>query len=583
MRYSKKHNKILIRILLSLIALYFVIDIFGGYALESIVKKRLNSYVNNEPDRLYDITYRTINISIADRAVRLGKIRVAPRQNAIDSIKSNKISMLTYIEADTFYFDGLSFVKLILFNELKLNNIVSNNPIVKIYFNPKAKIPPKKSGVTVNIISERLHHGYINHFKINNGNFYVYKVPSKDSLYFKLNSSTLTIEQIDISPEANEQIDKVKFKTFHFSSGHLYGGFVDRYLIRADSIILDRDTRTLSIDDFSFKPRNFVMTNKKVQFAHDVSSIEIGDILVKGISFKGNGKFYGYYASAIDINKLDFSLSTDKRLPKNMNRKPLIGELIKKVSIPFAVDSVNISKSRIFYNEIVSADKEPLKVLFTDVDLDIINVSNSPEMIKLNPDLKISGSTKFLDAGKLDLSVKVPLAEKEDKMIVSGHLAPMPIEPINRMLEGPLSVRFVTGKINSIDMDFIADTAHSKGKILFDYNDLVIQIFKDKETANKGVKEKHKWFINAIANGIIKTNNNKNSDKFVTGIIDYDRPKDIAIPGYLFRSIKSGLISTFKPGTRRKAVKEVNQEIRTEKKSERTNNKKKNKITKNKK
>lgn len=132
-------------------------------------------------------------------------------------------------------------------------------------------------------------------------------------------------------------------------------------------------------------------------------------------------------------------------------------------------------------------------------------------------------------------------------------------------------------------MDFIADTAHSKGKILFDYNDLVIQIFKDKETANKGVKEKHKWFINAIANGIIKTNNNKNSDKFVTGIIDYDRPKDIAIPGYLFRSIKSGLISTFKPGTRRKAVKEVNQEIRTEKKSERTNNKKKNKITKNKK
>jgi len=325
------------------------------------------------------------------------------------------------------------------------------------------------------------------------------------------------------------------------------------------------------------------MTNKKVQFAHDVSSIEIGDILVKGISFKGNGKFYGYYASAIDINKLDFSLSTDKRLPKNMNRKPLIGELIKKVSIPFAVDSVNISKSRIFYNEIVSADKEPLKVLFTDVDLDIINVSNSPEMIKLNPDLKISGSTKFLDAGKLDLSVKVPLAEKEDKMIVSGHLAPMPIEPINRMLEGPVSVRFVTGKINSIDMDFIADTAHSKGKILFDYNDLVIQIFKDKETANKGVKEKHKWFINAIANGIIKTNNNKNSDKFVTGIIDYDRPKDIAIPGYLFRSIKSGLISTFKPGTRRKAVKEVNQEIRTEKKSERTNNKKKNKITKNKK
>ena len=568
MRYSKKHNRILIRILLSLIALYFVIDIFGGYALESIVKKRLNSYVNNKPGRLYDISYRTINISIADRAVRLGKIRVAPRQNAIDSIKSNKISMLTYFEADTFYFDGLSFMKLILFNELNLKNIVSNNPIVKIYFNPEAKTSPKKSGVTVNIVSNRLQHGYVDNFKIKNGNFYIYKMPSKDSLYFKLNSSILTIEQINISPKAKEQIDKVKFRTFHFSSGHLYSGFVDHYLIKADSIILDRDTRTLSIDNFSFKPKNFVMTNKKVQFAHDVSSIGVRQIQIKGINFKGNGKFYGYYASKISIDKLDFSLSTDKRLPKNMNRKPLIGELIKKVPVPFCVDTVKIKESSIFYNEIVSAGKEPLKVLFTKVDLDIFNATNSDAMLKIDPELKITGKAKFLDSGDLNISINVPLTDKNDKMVVSGHLGAMPIEPVNKMLEGPMSVRFVSGKINSIDLNFIADTTHSKGKLMFDYNDLVIQIFKGKETANKGVKERNKWFINTIANGVIKKNNIKNSDKFVTGIIDYDRPKDIAIPGYLFRSVKSGLISTFKPGTRRKAIKEEKQEVRTQKKEQ---------------
>ena len=568
MKYTKKHTRLFSKIILSIIALYFIVDIFGGFVLETVVKNRLHSYINYTPGRFYDITYRTINISVSDRAVRLGKIKIVPRQNAIDSIKANKISMLAYFEADTFYFEGLSFMRLILFNEIKLEEIASNNPTVKIYFNPKAKVHPKKSGVTVNVINERLHHGYIKNFDINNGNFYIYKIPSNDSLYFKLNSSVLQIEDVEISPKEKDHIDKVKFKTFHFSSGELYGSFIDQYTIKADSIRLDQDTRSLYINDFSFKPKNFVMTNKKVQFAHDVSSIEIGDILVKGISFKGNGKFYGYYASAININMLDFSLSTDKRLPKNMNRKPLIGELIKKVSVPFAVDSVNISNSSIFYNEIVSADKEPLKVLFTDVYLDIINVSNSPEMIKLNPDLKISGSTKFLDAGKLDLSVKVPLAEKEDKMIVSGHLAPMPIEPINKMLKGPLSVRFVSGKINSIDINFIADTRHSKGKLLLDYNDLVIQLFKDRETANNGVKERHKWFINAIANGIIKKDNNKNSDKFVMGVIDYDRPKDIAIPGYLFRSVKSGLISTFKPGTRRKEIKGEKKDVRTEKKEE---------------
>ena len=577
MKYTKRHNKIFSRIILSLIALYFVIDIFGGYALETIVKSRLKSYVNKTPDRLYDISYRTINISISDRAVRLGKIKISPRQNAIDSIKHNKLSMLTYFEADTFYFEGLSFMKLILFNEVKLEEIVSNNPIVKIYFNPKAKTSPKESGMTGNIVSNNLHYGFIKLFKINNGNFYVYKIPSKDSLYFKLNSSTLLTEQIEIAPKAGENTDKVKFKTFRFSSGQLYGGFVNNYTIKTDSIKLDHKTRTLNICNFSFKPKNFVMTNKRVQFAHDVSSIEVGNILIKGIDFKGNGKFHGYYASKIDIDKLDFSLSTDKRLLKNMNHKPLIGELIKKVPVPFAIDTVDIRNSTITYNEIVSADKQPLKVFFTDIELNLKNVTNSEEMLSIDPLLKITGSTKFLDAGDLNLKINVPLTGEKDKMIVKGHLGSMSVAPVNKMLEGPLSVRFTSGKINSIDMEFSADTKHSAGRLLFDYNDLVIQIFKDKETVKKGTKEKNKWFINAIANEIIKKNNNKNSDKFVTGIIDYDRPKDIAIPGYLFRSVKSGLISTFKPGTRRKAVKEEKQELKTEKKEEKNKEKEKRK------
>jgi len=574
MAYSRKHNKILVRIILSLIALYFVIDIFGGYALETIVKNRLNSYVNDTPDRLYDISYRSMNISVSDRAVRLGKIKIIPRQNAIDSIKNNKLSMLIYFEADTFYFEGLSFLKLILFNDLKLEEIVSNNPVVKIYFNPKAKVSPKKSGVTSNVINEKLNHGYIRHFNIENGNFYVYKVPSKDSLYFRLNSSSLIIEEVQISPKEKEQIEKVKFKTFHFASGQLYGSFVENYYLSADSINLDRDTKSLYINDFSFKPRNFKMTNKKVQFAHDVLDVEVRDIFIKGINFKGNGKFHGHYASSVNIDKLDFKLSADKRLPKNMNRKPMIGELIKKIQVPFAVDSVIIKESRILYNEIVSADKEPLKVLFTDVDLDIINITNAPEMLAIDPELRISGITKFLDAGKLDLSLNVPLTAKEDKMIVKGHLEAMSIGPINKMLEGPLGVRFTSGKINSIDIDFIADTRHSKGKLLFDYNDLVIQLFKDKETPNNGVKERQKWFMNAIANEILRTDNNQDSDKFVTGIIDYERPKDIAIPGYIFRSVKSGLISTFKPGTRRKAIKEENIEKREEIKKEKPKKKK---------
>jgi len=566
MAKSKKHN-IIVRIILILIAAYFIVDIFGGYAIETIIKNKLHSYINNTPDRLYDISYRTINISIADRAVRLGKISIMPRMNAIDSMKKNKVSMLVSFKADTFYFDGLSFFKMIVFNKIKLENIVSNNPVIKMYFNPKAPEMPKESGISANIINEKLKHANIKYFKIENGNLYIIRIPSKDSIWFRINSSHLLVKDIQIWPKA-DIVNKVKYESLDFTSNTLYGGFVKNYDIKADSISINSKERSLHVSNFSFMPKTPVKSYKKIQFARDVFFVNSGDIIFKEMDFHGKKYFNGFHTSYAELDGFSIKVSTDKRLPKNMNRKPLIGEMIKKVPIPIYIDTLAVKNNEITYNEIVSADKIPLHVFFTKADLKISNITNIPDFIKKEPELKIAGGAKFLDAGDLNIDIRVPLNSKEDKMIVSGHLGPTHIEPINKMLEGPLSVRFTSGRINSVDMNFIANTSHASGKLMLDYSDLTIQLFKDKETASKGVKEKHKWFINAIANGIIKKNNNKDSTKFVTGIIDYERPKDIGIPGYLFRSIKSGLISTFKPGTRRKAVKEVNQEKREELKEE---------------
>ena len=571
----KKHKTFSIVVII-MTAIYLILTLFLDPVLESMVRKRLDSYVNDSPDRLYDIVYNNFQISVSDRAIRIGHVKISPRKLAIDSMKNNKLSMLISFKADSFYFDGLSIFKLLALNKLKLESIVSNRPTVKVYLNHKAKAPPKKSGLANSIISNKLKHGFIHNFKIKNGNFYIIKIPTKDSIYFKLNSSSFIVNDISIEPYEDDPISIIKFDSLLFTSGALYGGFIENYDIKADSIKLSTKHKTLQIDNFIYSPRHFSMANKRVQFAHDVISLKTDTIIFQGVDFPGNDKINGFHTSRIKFIGLDFSLSTDKRLPKNMNRKPLVGELIKKIPIPFNIDTIEITKSKIIYNEIVSADIAPLKVLFTRVNLLISNVTNDPALLSKNSDLRITAKTKFLNSGDLKLNIHVPLTSEEEIMIVTGHLGAMPFKHINKMLEGPMQVRFVSGNINSVNMDFIADTKHSHGKFLFDYSNLKIQEFKDKEDARKGVKEHNKWFMNALINGVIKKDNHKTDKKFVSGVIDYERPKDIAIPGYLFRSIKSGLISTFKPGTRRKAIKE---EKKTEKEENRKENstKKKNK------
>ncbi len=566
MKASKTYN-IFSRTVIILIVTYFAVNILTDSLLEKMVYNRLDSYINNTPNRLYDITYRSLEISIHDRAVRVGQIKITPREIAIDSMTKNKLSMLVSFKADSFYFDGLSIFKLLVLNKFKFEEIASRNPLVKIYVNPKAKITPNKSSVATNILSNKFKSGYINKFKIEDGNFYILNTPLKDSVFFKLNSSFLLVDKISIEPDKKNIVDKISFNHLLFSSGALYGGLIDKYNIKADSIKFDTNGRELKINNFVLQPKVSDTSNKTAQFARDVISIQTDTIIFNGVDIHGNDTFKGINTNKVSLTGLNFSLSTDKRIPKNRNRKPLIGELISSVNIPFNINEVEITNSKMLYNEIVDAETKPLEVFFTNINITTTKITNDKNLQKANPLLKINCTAKFLDEGDLGFNIDVPLTDREDKMIVRGKLHQMTMQPVNQMLEKPLQVRFVSGRINSINIDFVADTKQAKGKLMFDYSDLKIQVFTDKERNHKEVKERNKWFSNAIINGVIKKDNNVDGKKFVTGIIDYQRPGDVGIPGYLFRSVKSGLISTFKLGTRRKAIKEEKEEIKKKTKS----------------
>lgn len=558
--FKSKAYRYFSRTLLALIILYFIFDITGGTVLERIVEKKLTVYINNTPDRLYDISFRDLNISVAHRSIRLGKVKFIPRANAMDSLRNKKISMLISFKADSFYFDGLSFFKLLVLYKIELTNLVANSPIIKMYINPYSKKHPKESGLADNTASNKLKQAFIHKFIISNSNFTIIKLTSKDSIFLKLDNSSLSVDEILIEPAKKNPLDRVKYKSMQFLSGALYGGFVNKYNLEADSIMMNSINKTLVIKNFSFLPQNFDISNENVHFAHDVFLMRTNRILFRGISMHGNEMINGFHTDNIILDNLSMTVSTDKRLPKNMNRKPMVGEIIKKVSNPFNIDTLEVLNGRITYNEIVNSETTPLNVFFAHTNITVTHITNEPNLLKRNPELQIKADTKFLDAGDLTLAISVPMSSKEDKMIVSGHLGAMPIEAVNKMVEDPLQARLSSGKINNIDIQFTANTKHSTGKLEFDYNNLKIQLFKDRETNHKGMKEHERKFMNAVANGVIKKDNNKHDKKFTTGIIDYERATDIGIPGYLFRSIKSGLISTFKPGTRRKAVKEEKHE-----------------------
>lgn len=534
-------------LLLAFLVVYYVaLDPF----LEHLVERRLNSYINNTPERLYDIGYGTLDISVSDRAVRIGKLNIEPRKMAKDSMINNHLSMLMSVKIDSFYFDGLKLFKLLVLDKLEFDEIVADRPEVKYYFNPKAKAPPEEGKVAANVFSDKLKHALLHHFKVENGNYFAIQLPLADSIYFEMDSSTVIVDEISIEPSQKDPFKMVYFDSLHFVSGKFYGGFVKHYRIDARSIEFSTKHEWLKIDSLAFVPKHFDMADTSVQSDHDIFIVQIDAIGFLGLDLANDPENDDYYVRKIRISRPDVTVSVDKRLPKNMNRKPLFAELIRNIPVPFGIDTLMVSGGKILYHEVTSGDKPPLNVLFTRVGLTGNNITNNPELLSGNPKMEMAVNSKFLDAGNLKLNVKVPIQSPDNKMIVQGELGSMTFEPVNDMLEGPMQVRFIAGKINSLDFQFVADTVHSTGNLNFDYSNMKIQIFKADESSAGNKKEKSKWLLNAIVNGVVKTNNNKTDINFATGLIKYERPPDIGIPGYLYRSLKAGLLSTLKPGKR---------------------------------
>jgi len=526
--------------------MYFIV--IDDY-LEYMVKERLHSYINNTPERLYDISFGTLDISLSERAVHLGKIRVTPRKPAIDSMKNNQLSMLMSVEVDSFYFDGLGLYKLLIQNKLEVDEIVASKPYVKYYFNPEAKSPPEEGKVVNNVFSENLKYALIHRFRVDNGQYLAIQLPVEDSIYFKMDSSSVVVDEISIDPLGENPFNMVTFDSLQFISGTFYGGFVKNYRIDARAIEISTKRKLLRIDSLVFMPKHFSMADTSVQFGHDVFMFNTDAIEFHGLDFKESKGDNDVFISHILINMPDLKVSTDKRLPKNMNRKPLFGELLRKIKVPFGVDTIEITDGNVYYHEVTGGQKPPLDVFFTHINFLGLNVTNDSALLSVNPEMKLNVQAKFLDAGDLSLDIDVPVLSKEDKMKVKVELGSMSLKPVSKMIEGPMQVRFLSGTINSMEADFIAGTEHVSGNLYFDYSDMKIQIFKE-GVSSQGEKEKNKWLLNAVVNSVVKKNNHKEDVDFATGLIEYDRPADIGIPGYVFQSLKAGLLTTLKPGKR---------------------------------
>lgn len=335
-------------------------------------------------------------------------------------------------------------------------------------------------------------------------------------------------------PYAREFVLQVKESSFT-TKDSLYT--FNMGLLRADPV-----SEQLLIENFSVVPQKSLY-----QFARDVGhrtvrmNLNIEKINLQHIDLHYLVRDLAFMVGKITIEEVDLSVFQDSRLPRpEPSIKPLVQEAILNIPIPFRLDTLELKKGNIQYQEHRAEAEEPGKISFEELYMTAYNISNLDSLVERNMSMEADVHTRFMGKSWLDIHFDFPLNDPDQMHHVSGEMYELPLDVMNGMLESTAFASVESGHAYAVKFDFSANDKVSQGDMHFAYRDLKIKLLNKEDPDDPKLKEK---LGSLVANlFVIKTDNpSSNSQSLRIGVINFERDTDKSVFFYWWRSLLSGL------------------------------------------
>lgn len=381
-------------------------------------------------------------------------------------------------------------------------------PALKLYLDSA-----RKSESKVSMEKEELQDPFISSLLIQNiavleGDVGLYtkeKIPLKGMHFPSINFSVgdLNFDVLEESNEFNPQVLIDKGLDFSLSDYEFY---------TKDSLeLLTIKNLTFSGKNLQVKGLNFSPSKGRYSylrekgFQTDAIDLDISQLDLVGIDFKEFFENKLYKADRLLIDKMHMDVFRDKRLPELENVfKPMPQYLMENANLRIWLDSIRVSNGRIRYQEFTPGSQMPGGVAFEN-----LNVSLSPFVTSLEGEphpvdsMNVQAVAWVMGEGEVDLQAHL-LFEPQSPMDVTVQMGPMDLTSVNDILSKGAFVKAKSGRVNSGDWSFRMDNEEVRGKMLFLYEGLKVDLV-DSLTMVKG---RGKLAIESfLANTLIKNNN----------------------------------------------------------------------------
>ncbi|MFC2145856.1 hypothetical protein ACFLRT_00680 [Acidobacteriota bacterium] len=317
------------------------------------------------------------------------------------------------------------------------------------------------------------------------------------------------------------------------------------YALKAKTLNLSKSRHSSFI---SLDAPELIPGHKKYQFARkkgyqsDRFELKIDNITSRDIDFNDFFKNQRFYSRWLTIKNPQIEIFRDKNIPKKPNRPPrkFPQQLLRELEFKVKIDHIRISNGHIDFIEHARDQRRAGKVFANEIQANIENVTNYPELMEEKPSMGLTASAKIMGKGNLKASFTIPINDKKNTFNFSGSLGRMDMRVFNSILVPNSQIKIRSGTIYRADVSARCDNRRAKGKMKLFYRNLKISLLKVKE----GGKYKKKGLKSLMANIFIRQNNPKPGKPIKVGEILFIRDQPISIFAYIWKSILSGFKSS---------------------------------------
>ena len=382
-------------IILGVLALLFVVYQGVLFFIEPILENRLRAFLNNNPkvDHIYEFDH--INMNMVTTTLEVIDLKVRPKDSTMVNLKNFKRSNAINIENANIIISGVPVWKYFFSKELIINEIIIENPSVKVFFTNKSD-SPGNSVIMQEIFPQLLNKGEINRFRLNDGSFEVIDIEREKPL-FKTDSVYVLFEDAMVDEKTLKYMMGMDFEKMALNSGGFNIAIDSNYTISSESIFIQafssknkpKDAEAgMFIRKFSLNPDEDLLGNLNSSKMRSLTRLTVENVRLEELEFE---KFFqerdlSFKSFVLEKPVVNEFVNTKSR--EKANPDP-IGKKLKKFLATLDFETLQMNDANVTVREF---DKE------------------EPLLYLLNADLEVQGLQ--LNAESLDSSSINPAFEK---------------------------------------------------------------------------------------------------------------------------------------------------------------------------